>query len=167
MTDDFFNKNYETDAAWAGVMFAMLSQLGYGIFETEAHIGKFQEYMTGIGFSLMTWVNEIVFGTITILWALSYIEKRKYSYAYFRAIQWLSPATWANCVVANIMVILGIFWGENPIYIIYPLVYDVFFFMFGSLIYYVTGPKMVRFYRWDERQWYEPYYEDNHWWELF
>ena len=41
MTDDFFNKNYETDAAWAGVMFAMLSQLGYGIFETEGHIGAF------------------------------------------------------------------------------------------------------------------------------
>ena len=39
MTDDFFNKNYETDAAWAGVMFAMLSQLGYGISALADRLG--------------------------------------------------------------------------------------------------------------------------------
>ena len=35
MTVDYFNVEYESDAAWAGVLWVLLSQLGYGITETE------------------------------------------------------------------------------------------------------------------------------------
>ena len=145
----------------------MLSQLGYGITETENRIQmNYNEFMTGVGFSLMTWVNELVFGTIFILYTIAYIHEQKYQHAYFRTIQALVPATWANCLVANIMFVIGIFWDENPIYIIYPIVYDVFFFMFGAIIYYVLGPKMALYYRWNEQSWWEPY-EGDKWWELF
>ena len=75
------------------------------------------------------------------------------------------PATWANCLVANIMFVVGIFWGDSPLYIIYPLVYDAFYFMFGAIIYYHLGPKMTLYYRWAEQDWW--IYGDNKWWELF
>ena len=76
---EYFVTEYESDAAWAGVLWIFLSQLGYGIFETETRVhGRYEEYMTGVGFSLMTWVNEIVFGTIFILFTLAYIHEQQY-----------------------------------------------------------------------------------------
>ena len=49
----------------------------------------------------------------------------------------------------------GIVDGGDWSNLYYPLIYDVFFFGFNAIFYYLSLAKMTAFYRWREQDWWK------------
>ena len=63
--------------------------------------------------------------------------------------------------VINVMFLVGGIvdggdWGN----LYYPLIYDVLFFGFNAIVYYLLLPKMAAFYRWREQDWWKAKWDD-------
>ena len=47
-------------------------------------------------------------------------------------------------------------WGN----LYYPLIFDVLFFGFNAIVYYLLLPKLMAYYRWREQDWYNKNWDE-------
>merc|ERR1712048_689360 len=117
-------------------------------------------YANTLGVDMLTWGMEMIFITILIMWAIAFNHDADWAKYYFRTVQWLVPASWAVALVANLAFFIAAIQGDDPIMLLYPFIYDLFFFAIGSIIYWGLGDGNVNFYRWNEMSWWR---QDGDW----
>ena len=149
-------------AAWTGFIWAIISQMGYGVMEWF-YYSEDWSYLTGVGVEMFTWGMEIVYVTIFAFWAAAFSNEKDWSKTYFRVVQWLVPASWAVAVVASVCIIVGTIQEDDPVILLYPLGYDIVFAGLGSIIYFGLGEGNMMYYRWDETSWWNHADDDWFW----
>ena len=161
---DYKDNDYWGYAAITGFLWACLSQLGLGPmywFYDQSNWGL----AIDIGAHMLSWGMEVIFGLIFIWWGLAFTHYVDYGRIYFRVIQFLVPASWAVVLAANLCFIAGTIMKEDPVIITYPIIFDVFFFGIGAIIYFVLGEGNMHYYRWDEMNWWR--YDSDDWFIIF
>ena len=162
---NYHDDGYLNYAAWTGFLWALISQMGFGVMEWF-YFHEDWSYLTGVGVEMFTWGMELVYGTIFIMWSLAFINDINWGRYYFRTVQWLVPASWAVAIAANVCILLGAIGSEDdPIILLYPFGYDLIFVGLGAIIYFGLGQGNVNYYRWDEQTWWNN--EDDDWFIIF
>ena len=161
---DYHDSNYTASAVWTGIIWACLSQMGYGAMEW-LYSPEEWTYATGVAVEMLTWGMELIFGGLFTMWALAFINNANWAKYYFRSIQWLVPGAWAVAFVANVCFLVGTFQDDDPIMLFYPLVYDILFIGFGAIVYFWLGEGNMNYYRWDEASWWK--YNTTEWFIIF
>ncbi len=63
--------------------------------------------------------------------------------------------SWVNTAAVNILFMIGGFKdGGSWSNLYWPLIYDLFFFGYQAIAFYVSMPRAARFYKWDEEEYY-------------
>ena len=163
-TGNYQNSDYLGYAAWTGFIWAIISQMGYGTMEWFYYHEDWS-YLTGVGVEMFTWGMEIIYVTVFIMWAAAFSNDARWGEYYFRTVQWLAPASWAVALVASLCIIFGVIGEDDPIILLYPIVYDAIFVGLGALIYFGLGQGNVDYYRWKQQAWWNQ--EDDDWWIIF
>ena len=94
---------------------------------------------------------------IGCVWLFSFIKKpftqksMFWSYIVGQAIAWLFTLYINICMIVG-----GAMDGGSWQNLYVPIIYDVFFFGFNAIDYYLLFPKYTAFYRWREQTWWNP-----------
>ena len=161
---NYQDSGYLGYAAWTGFIWAVISQMGYGVMEWF-YYSEDWSYLTGVGIEMFTWGMEIIYVTIFVMWAAAFSNDADWARFYFRTVQWLVPASWAVAIVANICILVGTIQEDDAVILLYPLGYDIVFAGLGAIVYFGLGQGNVNYYRWDETTWWNN--ADDDWFFLF
>ena len=161
---NYQDSGYLGYATWTGFIWAIISQMGYGVMEWF-YYSEDWSYLTGVGIEMFTWGMEIIYVTIFVMWAAAFSNDADWARFYFRTVQWLVPASWAVAIVANICILVGTIQEDDAVILLYPLGYDIVFAGLGAIIYFGLGQGNVNYYRWDETTWWNN--ADDDWFFLF
>ena len=95
------------------------------------------------------------------VWCFSFIRKPFFQKSMFWSYIVGNSLSFFFTFVINVMFLVGGIvdggdWGN----LYYPLIYDVLFFGFNAIVYYLLLPKMAAFYRWREQDWWKAKWDD-------
>ena len=159
--ETYFDNDYLGPTLWTGLLlWPMLSQLGLELIQPFRAITGYDKYTWNNLFTRYAW-NSMIGGHETwysfmwVVWLFSFIQKPFFqksmfwSYVVGMCLNFLS-LTWVNIAFLIAGVSEGGNWGD----LYWALIYDVVFFGLNAIVYYVTLPKMAKFYRWREQDWW-------------
>ena len=160
--ETYFNDKYLGSTLWFGLgIVNALGGLGAYIF-TPSYIkyGKIHEHVFWNWATQQAWYwmiggNMIWYYFIGAVWLFSYTKKPFPQKSMFWSIIVGQALAWVNTLYVNVCFIVGgAMKGGDWSNLYYPLIYDVFFFGFNALDYYLLFPKYTAYYRWREQDWW-------------
>ena len=94
---------------------------------------------------------------IGCVWLFSSIKKPFPQKSMFWSIVVGQALAWLFTIYINVLMIVGgAMEGGSWQNLYVPIIYDVFFFGFNAIDYYLLFPKYTAFYRWREQEWWNP-----------
>ena len=160
--ETYFNKEYLGSSLWFGLgIVNLLGGLGAYMFTpTYVTVGKINEttwnWWTQNAWYWLIGGNMIWYYFIGLVWCFSYIHHPFFQKSMFWSYIVGSAFAFFFAVGINIEFLVGgILDGGDWSNLYYPLIYDVFFFGFNAIFYYLSLAKMTAFYRWREQDWWK------------
>ena len=101
--------------------------------------------------------SEAIWLVALIMWGIAFIKEPKYQRYFYQSSCWLALISWVNALWVNIAFLVGGLTEDTADWsnLYYPLTYDVLTATWQLIIYFVLKPKLVKFYRWDEQDWWK------------
>ena len=105
------------------------------------------------------------FGLLGLFWLLAYIKRdnRIFQKIYYRAIAWIIPVTWVLLLWVFIALMVGGTQTGGDIYVNLGYGFGMLIVYGGleALAWYLASSGLVKFYRWDEQEWWNWNSEDS------
>ena len=159
-TERYFGGDFEAPL-WTGVFIQFLAQTGWmvwGIGDGVANINASWapgNSMTNTAWWFMRAGHESIYITAFVMFCISFIKQPKYQRYFYESSVYLTLISWGNSFLINLFFLIGgAMSGGNWSNLLFPFVYDLFSFIWQAIIYFMFYQDLIKFYRWDEQEWW-------------